>query len=778
MGDEMSAFLIDSRFLLRNTTETFWGAPLNISDGRDNTFCFGFLRDLLRLRNSLRISAGVVLFGSDALSVATEKDVRSVVHLCREFGVLVIEEAKLSVLAIVATHADRFSDIVTDDRRVLCFCSEQRAIHLGKDPKSIERMTPDGVLRTLGVSVQHVPTFLALTEGRKDGVPSSNGAEPTATAREARRLVELYGTLPGIYRHLSAVELPGLRKKLTDNQRTFEQRYSDNTASPPEAPAELPGSLAWDLDGKEAETLLRKCGFHSLIRMLALTDRPDPPQASTNDRRRASNSYQSVLNCREFNKLLKRIAISKVCAIDTETDDKDPRRANLFGISFALARGKAFFVPFCERDMGDLTPKVVRLGLRRLFKEQPTRFVGHNLKYDFTLLRRNGIEPPSRCFDTLLAAYECYGDLDFFNLPFLAQKFLGRNIKGYKDIVPKEKTFLELPFEDMKHHACTDADVALHLHAFLEKEMKERMVDRQFEQRTMPLSRMLVNLENEGTPVEFTLLEELRSRLADGMLELKKSVSDGIGSEIDLDSTKEISVLVTEKLGLLEFLGRKSLTQSLLAQLAPQRPLLKLVVEYKRRGKQLARVESIIKAIRRGRVYPLFSQTGDGRISSVDPDLFADDGLERLCDCVGGEPAVWLRDKRRSLGLAQQLSGDLALERDRTGPGHLNLFMKDQSIMNGLDHDDLLLRVLIGESSHRLSTRFLVDRLMVDRIVHALEARYPVAFRYVADARAQGLRRGYVEREGLRRYFDGFRSSSIEKRNMAQVRACRWLLQY
>jgi hypothetical protein len=128
--------------------------------------------------------------------------------------------------------------------------------------------------------------------------------------------------------------------------------------------------------------------------------------------------------------------------------------------------------------------------------------------------------------------------------------------------------------------------------------------------------------------------------------------------------------------------------------------------------------------------------------------------------------------------LAQQASGDLALKKDRRGPGQLNLFMKDQAIMNGINHDDLLLRVLIGESPHRLSTRFLVDRLTVNNIVHALGIRYPKVFRYVADSIAQGLKRGYVEREGLRRYFDGFGSSSIEKRNAAQVLASRWLLQY
>src|SRR5208283_1971960 len=137
-------------------------------------------------------------------------------------------------------------------------------------------------------------------------------------------------------------------------------------------------------------------------------------------------------------------------------------------------------------------------------------------------------------------------------------------------------------------------------------------------------------------------------------------------------------------------LGSKSLTQSLIEQLSSRRPLLKLVVEYKRSGKRLRRVESIIKVIRRGRVYPLLSQVrdGDGRISSTDPDLFADDGLERLLrDCVGGESAVWFQDSRRSLDLAQQASGDLALKKDRTGPKNLNLFMKGQPSMNGVDHD-------------------------------------------------------------------------------------------
>ena len=148
---------------------------------------------------------------------------------------------------------------------------------------------------------------------------------------------------------------------------------------------------------------------YSLVRMLPLPDKPLEPVAIAVGRARASQSYQAVLNCREFNELIERLSHAKVCALDTEADDKDPRTATLFGISFAIGKGEAFFVPYCERDMGDLTPRTVQLGLKKLFKSR-TIFVGHNLLYDFMLLHRHGFEPPSICFDTLLAARCCYGE--------------------------------------------------------------------------------------------------------------------------------------------------------------------------------------------------------------------------------------------------------------------------------------------------------------------------------------------------------------------------------
>src|SRR5215472_8404444 len=105
----MAVFLIDARFLLRNTTETFWGAPLIVVNGSDNTFCYGFMRDLLRLRHLLHINTGALALSRGAWSLAPQHDVRAVVEFCRSIGVMVLEGA--GALAIGAAHAECFTDI-------------------------------------------------------------------------------------------------------------------------------------------------------------------------------------------------------------------------------------------------------------------------------------------------------------------------------------------------------------------------------------------------------------------------------------------------------------------------------------------------------------------------------------------------------------------------------------------------------------------------------------------------------------------------------------------
>jgi DNA polymerase-1 len=216
-----------------------------------------------------------------------------------------------------------------------------------------------------------------------------------------------------------------------------------------------------------------------------------------NNGRKQHPGYRAIVDRADLHELEAVILAADYCAIDTESDDTDPRRATLFGVSFSVKKCTAYFVSMLKKDLNGISPDDVALSLRKIL-DGNTKFIGHNIKYDYALLQRNNLQIKTVYFDTMLAAYDCYGDLGFFNLPYLANKLLSRKIKSYKEIVRKDQTFLELPFCEIVQHACEDADITLQLQNFLQKELEAREIADQFFTETMPLMRNLAKLERYG----------------------------------------------------------------------------------------------------------------------------------------------------------------------------------------------------------------------------------------------------------------------------------------
>ena len=135
---------------------------------------------------------------------------------------------------------------------------------------------------------------------------------------------------------------------------------------------------------------------------------------------------------------------SKLCSINTESDEKDPRKATLLGISFSVKEGEPYFVPLIETELKGLTRNDVLKAVRRIFNSE-VDFIGHNIKYDCLLLRRSDVTIKRVHFDTMLAAYDCHCDWPFFNLPYVCKRYLGKDIKSYSDLVSDGSTFLDLP---------------------------------------------------------------------------------------------------------------------------------------------------------------------------------------------------------------------------------------------------------------------------------------------------------------------------------------------
>ena len=763
-------FLIDTAFMIERTQQTFFETPLLTINDKDHTCTFGFVRDFLRMRRRLGIRHSVLVIGKDSHTLTSEQQLHDVMDFLQRFELPYVNDPLHSNVQIIAALGPSFSHIVTADRQLLQLASDRLLIvrpQAGRPDKydSSSYVSPEVIQTELGVAPLDVPTYLTLTEGL--------GAAKL-THSQAVRLIELYGDLEAIYMHLSQLTSPHIHKRLADNEAQARRYYGESQPERRLEPTQYHLSNdALNLDTERHRQLLHTYRFHSLCVLLE-----DPPEVRLTRKgsKRSTDAYYAVVNRTAMTELASLVRASKVCAIDTESDDKDPRQGTLFGVSFSVKPGEAYFVSLIETDLKDVSKDEVLQFLKQLCASE-VGFLGHNLKYDALLLRRHGIK--SLHFDTMLAAYDCHGDWDFFNLRYLSQTLLGQDITSYADLVEPNHTFLDLPFQVMVHHACQDADMAMRLYPVLVDQLQERGITAQYYNDTMPLLKRLCDLEYTGIPVYEQQLHTLRATLIERAVRLKAVLSTAWGKAFDLDSQTDLSAMLRDRLEL-RHIGSQAIPLSVLEQLAISTPIIRPIVQYKRLRRQIKAVESISGAIRGQRAYPLFKQIRSpaGRVSSTTPSLFDMEALPALRASFDRSIEDYFPDIQRSLAILAEVTQDPVLQNVQRRHAEIDSFMAQYPVMHDLAHDELLLSFILGHTDASLSRQFFLDQLTVATLRQDLETRYRTLFVWLAHFQKQAERNGYAMHNGKRKYIDGLRSADLAKRRRALEYAVRWLIRW
>ena len=761
-------FLIDAAFIVERAHKAFFGAPLLIGEGRDHTFSFGCLRDFLRLRCKLGIMAGVLIIGKEADSASSRANVNDLLAILKELNIPHAYSPLNSGLELVNCIPPPFSHIVTADRRFLQFCADDLIVVLPRNAGQSEWdwMSSETVRTVLSIAPKNVPTYLALND------PSSGAL----TSKQAIRLVELYGNVDSIYENLTQVASVQIRNALRDHESRVRQCYGESRSE------RTMGSVPWtvqhnclnDLDTANNRQVLQKYSFHSLVDLLTNVAEVQPDLWTS---ALGPETYHAVVDRNGLMAVESLIRGSKLCSLDTESDDKDPRQGTLLGVSFSVKEGEAWFIPLIESDLKGLNKNDVLRVLRRILNSD-VDFIGHNIKYDCLLLRRAGIPIKKVYFDTMLAAFDCHGDWPYFNLSYVTKRLLGKQIKSYSDLVDEGSSFLDVPFKEMVNHGCQDADITFRLYPVLLAQLEERNITRQFLNQTMGLLHRLAKLEFDGLAVDVEGIDEIRQRFVKQGARLRSEICSMVGKVFDCESEQELSEILREVPSLRGYIGLRKVTLSTLEQLAITEPVARLIVEFKRVRRKVVRLESISDAARGGKIYPLFNQirSRTGLVATNGPSLFDIEGLRELKSCIDGRVRDLFVDTRRALATLAQLTEDRLLLRATAVNFKDDLIMPKHPWMQELDYHDLLTSHAVGQSDAVLSRRFLVERSKVAAMRHDLERRYQTMFRWLNDFRRMARRSGYAANGNLRKYIDGLKSSDIARRDLALEHAVRWLI--
>ncbi len=762
-------FLIDSRFIVERTHKTFLGAPLMTAAGWDHTFTFGCMRDFLRLRRDLGINAGILILGKEAYSVAPRDSILDLFALLEELKIPHVHDSLNPVLHVISRMRSGFSHIVTADRRFLQLCTDNMIVVMPRESKQIgwDWISSEAVKGMLGVAPEYVPTYLALTD------PATGTA---LRNKQALRLIELFGDVDSLYRNIGHLAAGRIQRKLAECEFSIRKCYAENRCDPVANPIldSVQDDSLNEVDTANSCQVLMRHSFHSLLPLLA---NPLDAQPDSRSHPPSSNSYQTVVDRKEMKTLESAIRASKLCSIDTESDGKDPREATLLGISFSVENGEAYFIPLIERDLKGLTRNDVLKVLRRICNSD-IDFVGHNIKYDYLLLRKSGVIIKRIHFDTMLAAYECHGDWPFFNLPYLCKRCLGKEIESYSDVMTDGSTFLDLPLSEMANHACQDADMTRQLYPVLMAQLQERDITGQFFDHTMEQVKRLGNLEFEGIAVNVRRLSRIKEHLREQLTRLRSEIFMMVGKEFDLESNQALSDVLRGVANLQGYIGPRRMTVSALEHLAVVEPVARLVVEAKRLRSRVVRLESISAAARAGRIYPLFNQikSRTGRVATTGPSIFDVDGVSDLKSCFDNGLRNRFVDAKASFHILAELTKDPVLIKVETSKSKVDPVVAKHPLMQDLDADELLLGLAVGQSDTALSKKFLVDRFRIRKIRQFLETRYQTMFRWLNSFRRSAATKRYATNGDLRKYIDGLKSSDVARKGQALEHAVRWLL--
>ncbi|MBL0307851.1 MAG: DNA polymerase I [Chitinophagaceae bacterium] len=239
----------------------------------------------------------------------------------------------------------------------------------------------------------------------------------------------------------------------------------------------------------------------------------------------------------------------EIC-FDTETTGIDANDAELVGLSFSVNPGEAYYVP-CPADQKKT--KEILTHFNVLFSDKKKLWIGQNTKYDLLVLKWYGIEVAGNIFDTMLAHYVIEPD-GKRSMDILSEKFLGYEPVHIEELIGKKgKTqgnMRDVEIEKIKEYAGEDADITLQLKNVFTPLLKQKEVEKVFNEVENPLVKVLVDMEFEGIKVDVDFLSDYSKELEKDAKKAEESVYKQAGVRFNLASPKQLGEVLFDKLKL------------------------------------------------------------------------------------------------------------------------------------------------------------------------------------------------------------------------------------
>ena len=558
----------------------------------------------------------------------------------------------IGTLAVQATAAEQPVIISTGDKDIAQLVNEHITLINTMNNSTLDR---EGVIEKFGIPPELIIDYLALLGDKSDNIPGVPGVgEKTALG-----LLQGIGGLDDIYARLDEVSGLAFRGAKTMSPKLEEHRelaYLSYLLATIKTDVEMPLQIG-ELENGEPDqsqllSLFRDMEFKTWVEEAttgsagnSAQSKPDTQAEESQAteavaetvREEINKNYQTVLTEADFDIWIDKIKAAELVAVDTETTSLDYMRAQLVGISLAVAPGEAAYIPFGHDYLGapeQLSQEFVLEKIKPLLEDASIAKVGQNLKYDMSVLAQHGIDLRGVAFDTMLESYVLDSVATRHDMDSLALKYLDEETIKFSDVAGKgaaQITFNQVSLEEAGPYASEDADITLRLHNQLWPQVSaEATLTKVFDEIELPLIPVLSRIERTGALVDDTLLFQQSQELSERLAELETQAWDLAGQQFNLASPKQLGEILFEKLEIpilkKTAKGAPSTKEEVLQELALDYPLPKVILEHRGLAKLKSTYTDKLPVMinpKTGRIHTSYHQAGTatGRLSSSDPNL-------------------------------------------------------------------------------------------------------------------------------------------------------------
>ena len=518
--------------------------------------------------------------------------------------------------------------IVSHDKDLHQLINDENSVYLF-DPTKKQIINEAKCIEKYGVLPSEFIDYQSLVGDTADNIPGVKGVG----AKTAETLIKEFKNIENIYENIEKISKQRVQNLLLENKENAflskklvtlkdDCHYIDNLeefALPLENPIL---KIASSLEKYDMNRVLDR------VNKNGLSYKTEIPQKQENSKL----EYILLNDEAKLSLVINKIPRDSIVAFDTETTDIDTNRAKIVGFSFCFEENRAYYVPIAHNYLG--VDKQISLDVAKKTIEILNRYklVLQNYKYDWQIIKNNFDIDLKLYADTMILSW-VLDTASKVGIDYQIKKYFNVDMIAFGDVVKKGEDFSSVELEKATQYAAEDALMTLklfnkQLEIFKEKG-EEELLSIAFELEFNFIS-VIASMEQRGIKVDVSLFAKYKEISANFLNSLTLKIYELCGENFNINSIKQLGVILFEKLGLATSKKTKtgySTDESVLESLKDEHPVVPLLLKYREAFKlHSTYIEPLLELglkDKNNRIFTSFLQTGTttGRLSSKSPNL-------------------------------------------------------------------------------------------------------------------------------------------------------------